>query len=70
MGSYSYFHLLMIVFIFLMALWPILLVAFLTRRAARSKNVTGQNLYPCPDCGRMVSRSAPTCPQCGRPQQE
>lgn len=25
------------------------------------------NLYPCPDCGRMVSRQAPTCPQCGRP---
>ena len=25
------------------------------------------NLYPCPDCGRMVSRQAPACPQCGKP---
>ena len=27
------------------------------------------NLYPCPDCGRQVSRLATTCPQCGRPLQ-
>jgi len=25
------------------------------------------NLTPCPDCGRMVSRLAVACPQCGRP---
>jgi hypothetical protein len=25
------------------------------------------SLYPCPDCGRHVSRLAVTCPQCGRP---
>jgi hypothetical protein len=25
------------------------------------------NLYPCPDCGRPLSRSASTCPGCGRP---
>ena len=25
------------------------------------------NLYPCPDCGRMVSRQAPNCPKCGKP---
>jgi hypothetical protein len=24
-------------------------------------------LIPCPDCGRYVSRFAPSCPQCGRP---
>jgi len=24
-------------------------------------------LIPCPDCGRHVSRLAPSCPQCGRP---
>ena len=25
------------------------------------------NLAPCPDCGRLVSRLAKACPQCGRP---
>jgi hypothetical protein len=24
------------------------------------------NLFPCPDCGRFVSRQAPNCPHCGR----
>ena len=25
------------------------------------------NLFPCPDCGHMVSRLAFACPRCGRP---
>ena len=25
------------------------------------------SLIDCPDCGAEISRSAPTCPQCGRP---
>ena len=29
--------------------------------------VENPKLKPCPDCGRMVSRLAPSCPQCGRP---
>jgi len=28
-----------------------------------------QNLMPCPDCGRPVSRFAPNCIHCGRPLQ-
>ncbi len=28
---------------------------------------TGAGLVPCPDCGRDVSRTAKTCPGCGRP---
>ena len=24
-------------------------------------------LHPCPDCGKAVSKSAPACPNCGRP---
>jgi len=28
---------------------------------------TGQGVVPCPDCGRDVSRTAKTCPGCGRP---
>jgi predicted RNA-binding Zn-ribbon protein involved in translation (DUF1610 family) len=25
------------------------------------------NLTNCPDCGKLISRSAATCPNCGRP---
>ena len=32
---------------------------------ARTRVAT--NLTPCPDCNHMVSRIAPTCPNCGRP---
>lgn len=28
---------------------------------------TNPRLFPCPDCGRYVSRLASSCPQCGRP---
>lgn len=24
------------------------------------------NLYPCPDCGTQVSKTANVCPKCGR----
>jgi hypothetical protein len=27
----------------------------------------GTGLIPCPDCGHSVSRSATSCPSCGRP---
>jgi hypothetical protein len=26
-----------------------------------------ENLIPCPDCGKQVSRIAESCPDCGRP---
>jgi uncharacterized membrane protein len=37
---------------------------------AASKRQDGSanpNLFPCPDCGRHVSRLAASCPNCGRP---
>lgn len=35
---------------------------------ARSQSIgTGPNLMPCPECKRMISRLATTCPQCGHP---
>jgi hypothetical protein len=37
---------------------------------ATSKHPGGSanpNLFPCPDCGRYVSRLAASCPNCGRP---
>lgn len=29
--------------------------------------VMNKNLMPCPDCGRMISKDAISCPQCGCP---
>ncbi len=70
MGSFSLIHWLFIVVIMVAIFGPLLLVPFLVTWVAHRKSVKGPNLYPCPDCGRMVSRSATTCPQCGRPLQE
>ncbi len=42
-------------------------------RKNRDQYANNPNLFPCPDCGRYVSRLAPSCPQCGRaltPQQD
>ena len=44
----------------------IALVVVLTSRKSPGGSLN-PNLYPCPDCGRPVSRLAPSCPQCGRP---
>lgn len=37
------------------------------RSAIRNPAPPNPNLAPCPDCGRLVSRQATNCPQCGRP---
>jgi len=67
----SPFHLLVLAVIFLIVfVGPVALAVFLVVRAVRAKPVNGQNLHSCPNCGRMVSWSAPTCPLCGRPLQE
>jgi len=31
------------------------------------RRTTNENLEPCPDCRRLVSKQAAACPQCGRP---
>jgi hypothetical protein len=41
----------------------ILLIFLAQRRSTRDY----PNLIKCPDCGRLVSKSAAACPQCGRP---
>lgn len=38
------------------------------QRSQRDAILKNPNLVSCPDCGGMVSKSAPNCPHCGRPQ--
>lgn len=45
----------------------IAMVVALTRR--RNPLEYNSTLRPCPDCGRLVSPRATTCPQCGGPLQ-
>lgn len=70
MGAFSPLHLLILAAVLLVVfVAPIAIAVFFVVKAVRAKPPEGHNLYPCPDCGRMVSRSAPMCPQCGRPRQ-
>jgi predicted amidophosphoribosyltransferase len=32
-----------------------------------NSSVGNQNLIPCPDCGKWISKMAVSCPNCGRP---
>jgi hypothetical protein len=43
----------------------VLVVVFAAKRS--SNPGVNPNLVPCADCGRLVSRQAVSCPQCGRP---
>ena len=45
----------------------IVLFALAQSKRAGQSGAQNANLAPCPDCGRLVSRLAPNCPQCGRP---
>jgi hypothetical protein len=54
----------MATFVAVVAAVVVLLVVKLTQRNA---GPTNPNLRPCPDCGRMVSTSAQSCPGCGKP---
>jgi predicted RNA-binding Zn-ribbon protein involved in translation (DUF1610 family) len=35
-------------------------------RVTRAVEARRPNLFPCPDCERMISRNAESCPNCGR----
>ena len=41
-------------------------VVVATRRSGASQ-ANNPNLAPCPDCGRLISIRATTCPHCGGP---
>lgn len=44
-------------------------VLLLMSRRNSGPSSANPNLAPCPDCGRLVSLQADSCPQCGRPLQ-
>lgn len=46
----------------------VVVVVVVVLTTSQRRNITdGPNLFPCPDCGRQVSRLAKSCPHCGRP---
>ncbi|HEV3021607.1 MAG TPA: hypothetical protein VGX76_04045 [Pirellulales bacterium] len=45
----------------------VIVVVLLVRGHRSSHDHSNPNLVPCIDCGRLVSRQAASCPQCGRP---
>ena len=54
----------------LMLLVPVAIVIavpFAVSVSRRSQPPVNPNLRPCPDCGRLVSLRAVSCPHCGRP---
>lgn len=62
--------LIMLVVLGMLTVPAAIVVAVLIRmqRSQREENLRNPNLVTCPDCGGTVSKSAPNCPHCGRPQ--
>jgi hypothetical protein len=70
MGSLGLIHWLILGVLCLVPVAVVVAVALIVILSTKSsKHQNRSNLDPCPDCGRMVSRSAVTCPHCGRPLQ-
>jgi hypothetical protein len=67
MGTFGIVHWLIIAAILMVMIGGPLAVLLIVYLVFRPK--AGENLSPCPDCGRMVSRQAATCPKCGKPLQ-
>ena len=79
MGMFSLFHILILVFIFLLLPGIFIGVPLAVYFLIRSRNTDhGEKTIPredevrsyvtsCPDCGMLVARSAASCPNCGRP---
>lgn len=45
----------------------VVVVVVIVTTSKRQGGSANPNLFPCPDCGRHVSRLAAFCPNCGRP---
>jgi hypothetical protein len=45
----------------------VVVVVVVLATSKRPGGSANPNLFPCPDCGRYVSRLAASCPNCGRP---
>ncbi len=62
------FELLFIVgFLGLLVAGVVAMVVVVLAASKRHGGSRNPNLFPCPDCGRHVSRLATSCPNCGRP---
>ena len=46
------------------AVVALVVIVFATKK---NSNQPHPDLFPCPSCGRLISRLATACPQCGRP---
>jgi hypothetical protein len=45
----------------------VVVVVVILAASKKKDGPANPNLFPCPDCGRRVSRLAKSCPNCGRP---
>jgi len=63
----SYMGLLLILVLFCVVVGGVSLVVFFVCRSSGSSQANNPNLAPCPDCGRLISIRATTCPHCGGP---
>ena len=44
----------------------VIAVVLVSSKKSGSNPADSPHLYPCPDCGQYVPRTAPVCPHCGR----
>ena len=51
----------------LLAAGVVVVIVVVLATSKRRGSPANPNLFPCPDCGRHVSRLAKSCPNCGRP---
>ncbi len=54
-------------FFALLVVGVVVVVVVVLSTSKRPSTPANPNLFPCPDCGRQVSRMATSCPNCGRP---
>jgi len=64
-GMPGHIELAILGFLLVSAVVAVIVVAM--NSTPRSRESLNPNLWPCPDCGRSVSKLATVCPQCGRP---
>ncbi len=56
----------LICLVFLGVIVAAVVIPLVISRRSGSGGAGHPNLYPCPDCGNLVSFQAPSCPKCGR----
>jgi len=68
MIGFGVFELLMILGVLCLLVLGVVIVVVVVLTTSKRRSISANpNLFPCPDCGRHVSRLAKSCPNCGRP---